>query len=220
MSSEDASGTTPTPNEPIPNGQPNPDAGNPFAAGYPADPGYPQAAGYQPQGSGGVPGYPPQAGFPTAPGYPPQAGYQPQGPGYPGAPGYQAAPGYPPMDPNAPAYATAYGPVVPLSPSDERLWATLAHVGQILFSFLPPLIIWLVFRDRSRFVDQHAKEALNFAITVVIAYIVGGILTLIVVGAFIALAAWVLTIVFGIMGAVAANKGQPYRYPISIRFIK
>jgi len=41
-------------------------------------------------------------------------------------------------DPNAPAYVTAQGPIVPLSSSDERLWAMLSHVGMILFSFVAP----------------------------------------------------------------------------------
>jgi len=112
------------------------------------------------------------------------------------------------------------GPATAMSPSDERLWATLVHISQIFFSFVGPLVIWLVFRERSRFVDEHGKEALNFAITMAIAYVVGAILTLIIIGAFIMLAAGILTLVFGIMAAIAANKGQPYHYPIAIRFVK
>ncbi len=130
-------------------------------------------------------------------------------------PPYQAAP---------PAYGQpAYGapaPAVPLSQSDERLWATLSHVGGILFGFLAPLIIWLVFKDRSRFVEDQGKEALNFQILVTIAYIVGSILIFVIIGFFILLAAWILAIVFGIQGAIRANKGEAYRYPLNWRIVK
>jgi len=111
-------------------------------------------------------------------------------------------------------------PAPPLRPDEERLWATLAHVGGILFSFVAPLVIWLVFKGRSQFTDNQSKEALNFQITVAIGYVIGTILTIIVIGAILILVVWVLAVVFGIMGAVSANQGKPYRYPICIRFIK
>ena len=132
-------------------------------------------------------------------------------------PGYQAPPpgyGY-----QQPGYQPPYG-APPLSPSDERLWATLAHIGPVLTSFVAPLLIWLVFRERSRFVDDQGKEALNFQISLAIAYVVGIITTPIVIGFFILLAAWILAIVFGIQGAIVASKGEPYRYPLTWRVIK
>jgi hypothetical protein len=106
-----------------------------------------------------------------------------------------------------------------MSPADEKLWATLIHVGGILFGFLPALIGYLVLKDRGPFIRQHSATALNFQITLLIAYVVGGILSIVLIGLFILLAAWVLAIVFGIMAAIAANKGQPYTYPMSIRFV-
>jgi len=75
-------------------------------------------------------------------------------------------------------------------------------------------------RERSRFVDQHAKEALNFAITMIIGYVVGAVLAIVIIGFFILAAVGICTLIFGILAAVAANKGDPYRYPIFIRFIK
>ena len=91
----------------------------------------------------------------------------------------------------------------PLSPSDERLWATLIHVGGIFFGFLVPLIGYLVLKDRGPLVRQHSATALNFQLTVLIAY----------------LAVWVYSIVFAIIAAVAANKGEGYKYPLAIPFI-
>ncbi len=158
----------------------------------------------------------------TPPGYdqspygqpgPTDPGYQ-QG-GYP--PGYQQPyqqPGY--QQPYPPGYVAA----APLSPSDERMWATLAHVGPILVGFLAPLLIWLLLRERSRFVDDQGKEALNFQIFLAIVYVVGVITAALVIGIFILLAAWLLAIVFGIQGAIAANRGELYRYPFNWRVIK
>jgi len=100
------------------------------------------------------------------------------------------------------------------------MWAMLSHIGGILFSFVAPLVIWLVFKDRGHFVEDQSKEALNFQITLIIAYVVGGILSVILVGIFIVLLAWLAAIIFGIMAAIAANKGEVYRYPFAIRLIK
>lgn len=130
------------------------------------------------------------------------------------------APAPPPAYGAAPPPAYAAGPVQPLSDSDARMWAMLAHIGGILFSFVAPLVVWAIFKERSRFVEEQSKEALNFQITLVIAYIVGSILTVILIGVIILFAAWIAAIVFGIIGGMAANRGEPYRYPFAIRLIK
>ena len=113
--------------------------------------------------------------------------------------------------PTAPAAA-------PLSEAEDRQWASIAHLGGILGP-LPSLIIWLVFKDRGSFTNNEAKEALNFQITLIIAYLVGGILTIIGVGFILLFVTWVSTIVFGILAAVASSRGEPYRYPVNIRMI-
>lgn len=106
-----------------------------------------------------------------------------------------------------------------LSPADEKLWATLIQIGGILFNWIPALIGYLVLKDRGPFVRAHSATALNFQITIFIAYVVGGILSIVVVGIFIIIAAWVLNIVFSIIAAVKANQGEFYTYPIAIRFV-
>ncbi|TXK17164.1 DUF4870 domain-containing protein [Homoserinibacter sp. GY 40078] len=106
-----------------------------------------------------------------------------------------------------------------MSPADQRLWSTLTHVGGILFSWLAPLIAYLVLKDRGAFVRAHTATALNFQLTLLIAYVVGFILTFVVIGFVVWFAAWVLAIIFGIMAAIAANKGEFYTYPLSIKFV-
>ena len=125
----------------------------------------------------------------------------------------------------SPAAPTA----APLSESEDRQWASFAHLGGIL-GFLPSLIIWLVFKDRGAFTNNEAKEALNFQITAAIAsvalVILSTILTVVTLGLFIAispllyLALWAAVIVFSILGFLKAKDGIPYRYPVALRLIK
>ena len=120
----------------------------------------------------------------------------------------------PPPPPQQP-----YGGAQQLSPADEKLWATLVQVGGILFNWIPALIGYLVLKDRGPFVRAHTATALNFQITIFIAYVVGGLLSIVFIGIFVILAAWVLNIVFSIIAAVKANQGEYYTYPIAIRFV-
>ncbi|WP_241976493.1 MULTISPECIES: DUF4870 domain-containing protein [unclassified Cryobacterium] len=118
-----------------------------------------------------------------------------------------------------PPPANPYQAPTPMNPADEKLWATLVHVGGILFYFVPALIGYIVLKDRGPFIRAHTATALNFQLTLLIAYAVGGALTIILVGYLVLLAAFVLMVVFGIMAALAANRGEYYTYPLSIKFV-
>ena len=117
----------------------------------------------------------------------------------------------------------------PLSESEDRQWASFAHLGGIL-GFLPSLIIWLVFKDRGAFTNSEAKEALNFQITAAIAYIALMVLTTILsvvtfgvfglIAPLLYLALWAAVIVFSILGFMKAKDGIAYRYPVALRLIK
>lgn len=106
-----------------------------------------------------------------------------------------------------------------MSPEDQRLWSTLVHIGGIFLGFWSPLIGYLLFKDRGDFVRKHTATALNFHLTMLIASIVGALLVFLIIGFFVLITIWVLTIVFGIIAAMAANNGQPYTYPIAITFV-
>ena len=128
----------------------------------------------------------------------------------------------PPPRYHAPPAAHAPAPTgAPLSDSDQRMWATIAHIGPVIASFVAPLVIWLVFKGRGQFVEEQAKEALNFQITVAIAAVAISIITAITLGiGGILYLAFIVALVFMIMGAIAANKGEAYRYPLNWRIIK
>ncbi|MFO7689773.1 MAG: DUF4870 domain-containing protein [Cryobacterium sp.] len=107
----------------------------------------------------------------------------------------------------------------PLNLSDEKMWATLIHIGGVFFYFLPALVGYIVLKDRGSFIRDHARTALNFQLTLLIIGLVGSALTVILIGFVVLLAAWVLLIVFSIMAALAANRGDLYAYPLTIKFI-
>ena len=122
--------------------------------------------------------------------------------------------------------------------ADERLWALFAHLSILLgglvttgwgFSigcFLGPLIIWIIKKDTMPFVNDQAKEALNFAITLsiigfallmvtILSLGIGALLTIPLL-LFVGLGALVLVII----AAVKSNEGVAYRYPLTIRLVK
>ena len=98
--------------------------------------------------------------------------------------------------------------------------AMLIYILAIFTGWLGPLILWLVKKDQSPFVNHHGKEVLNFQITLFIAYIVCALLVFVVIGCFLLPALLICSLVFSIMGAIAASKGQWYQFPFNIRLIK
>ncbi|MFC5578636.1 DUF4870 domain-containing protein [Lysobacter niabensis] len=121
--------------------------------------------------------------------------------------------------------------------ADQRQWAMFAHLsaiaGAVLTSgvggwgtFLGPLVIWLVKKDTMPFVDDQAKEALNYNITIAIVFLALWVLVFVTlgIGFLVAIPAWVVIgiawLVFTIIAAVKANDGVKYRYPFSWRLVK
>ena len=105
---------------------------------------------------------------------------------------------------------------------EDKTLAMLTHLSGIILGFIVPLIIWLINKDKADkgFLNDQAKEALNFQITLLIVYVVGMVLTVILIGALINLVAWVICIILSIMAALKANEGVAYRYPFALRLIK
>lgn len=105
---------------------------------------------------------------------------------------------------------------------DDRTIAMLTHLSGIIFSFIVPLVVWLIHKDKPEkaFLVDQSKEALNFQITLLIGYLIGTVLTIILIGALINFALWVVCIVFSIIAALKVNAGETYRYPLALRLIK
>ena len=101
--------------------------------------------------------------------------------------------------------------------SDEKTLGLLAHVITFVSAFIGPLIIFLVKKDDSPFVAAHAKESLNFQITMALATIV---LIISIIGIFLLWILGILVLILVIVATIKASEGKLYRYPLTIRFIK
>ncbi|HVS95409.1 MAG TPA: DUF4870 domain-containing protein [Puia sp.] len=106
--------------------------------------------------------------------------------------------------------------------SDERTIGILSHILAIVpgIGILGPLIIWLVKKDQSQFVEANAKESLNFQLTVIIAGIISTILVAVIIGILLLCVIGVLDVVLVIVASVKASENKIYRYPVNLRLIK
>jgi uncharacterized Tic20 family protein len=102
---------------------------------------------------------------------------------------------------------------------DSKNLALLLWVGTIFLNFIPGLIFYLTKKD-DEYLTSQAIEALNWSITVILAYCVALVLVLIVIGAILFPLIGLCHMIFCIMGAVACSEGKPYRTPFAIRLMK
>ncbi len=124
-----------------------------------------------------------------------------------------------------------------VSDKDVFMWAMFCHLASLAGFVAPfgnlvgPLLVWLIKRETHPFIDQHGKESLNFQISVTIFEFsfVGLMLLLFLATESLALvvlligSTWLMalgTVIYSVFAAVTANKGQPFRYPFTIRFLK
>jgi uncharacterized Tic20 family protein len=110
---------------------------------------------------------------------------------------------------------------------NERTWGMLAHLSALAGLVMPligivlgPLAVWLAKRDESQFVAGHAKEALNFNISVLLAALACMLLMLVFVGFLLGTALFIYWLVMTLVAAIKASEGHAYRYPISLRLVK
>lgn len=118
--------------------------------------------------------------------------------------------------------------------ADSRNWAMAAHLSALVTlvgipSLIGPLVVWLIKKDQDPYAAEHAREALNFQISVLIYVIAGGVLAVVGViatlglGLFfiipVAIAAAIGWLIIVIIAGIKAANGEHYRYPLTIRFV-
>lgn len=172
-----------------------------------------------------------------------------QDPGRPGATGGQQSPQVPPQRGNAPyghvphgqepygqaPYGQApYGqpqpgsmppqpgpaPGAPVAQRDERFAAVAAHLSIPFFGFLGPLFVRLAFSGRSPWLKETIAEALNFSIVYSIAQVVSLLLVVMVIGVLLVPLVGIAALLCCILGALAAHRGELYRYPVNFAVVK
>ncbi len=145
----------------------------------------------------------------------------------PGSP--PPAPAPPGVSPVPPAPVIGYRPstraedgtyIGPPPDADGRTMGMLCHLLGIFTGFIGPLIIWLMKKDQSPFVDDQGTETLNWHFTIMIGFLVGALTWCLFIGIIIIAGLAICNLIFSIMGAMKANQGIAYRYPWSIKFIK
>jgi uncharacterized protein len=189
-------------------------------------------AGSGPTGATGTGGAPPPGGEPPLGGVPPQGGVPPHGggPSQAGVPPYVAQPAWGPSRPHPSGLS-----------SEVRGWGIGAHLAGLvlglasaaMLAFLGPLVVWLLKKDDHPFVDHHAKEALNFQLTVLLVIVGSVLLTVpvVIIGVLtlglalipivlLVIAAVIAWVALPIIAAVKASNGEGYRYPVTIRFVR
>jgi uncharacterized Tic20 family protein len=125
---------------------------------------------------------------------------------------------------NDPTQASASG----AAPTEnERTWGMLAHLSALVGLVIPlignvlgPLGVSIARADQSAFVAAHAKEALNFNISVTLAAVVCALLMLVFIGFLLGSALFIAWLVMTLIAAIKASEGVAYRYPFSLRLVK
>ena len=113
----------------------------------------------------------------------------------------------------------SYEPEV-ITTSDDRLFAMLIYLTSLFFPLLGPLLIWMLKRDDSAFVDYHGNEYFNFLISYTVYGFISAILIIVLIGIVLAVVLGILVFIFTLIALFKAYNGQAYRIPLIFRFIK
>lgn len=137
--------------------------------------------------------------------------------------------GTPGVPHGAPAGSTlnGRGRLVHDATDDEKTWAMLAHLSLLGHMVLPfvsiiaPIVIYVTKRETSPYVEDHARDAINFQITLILYHLIAIPLAIVTcgVGAVLVPIAYILGLIGMVMAAIAANRGEYFRYPMTFRLV-
>lgn len=110
--------------------------------------------------------------------------------------------------------------------SEDRTWGMVVHLSAFaghLFPFahiIAPLVVWLVRRDQSAFVNDQGKESVNAQISLTIYMAVAGVLCFVLIGIPLLAGLYLANLILVIVAGIAAYEGKTYRYPLILRLVK
>jgi uncharacterized Tic20 family protein len=130
-----------------------------------------------------------------------------------------------PWDAAPPPPPPAYGVGRAQSPEDIRMWTLLAHGSAFIgaffgLAFMGPLVVWLIRRDVDQISGLHAKEALNFNLSVLVYGVVSFVAVFVIIGIPMLLALGIFWVVNVVRAMIAVSSGQTFVYPLTLRLIK
>ena len=117
-------------------------------------------------------------------------------------------------------------PPMSLQTGDEKQMGMFVHLSQLLGFIIPfgglvaPILLWQLNKEKMPALDAHGKAVANWMISSVIYFAVSAVLCLVLIGFLGILALVIMGIVFPIIGAVKANNGELWEYPLTIKFLK
>ncbi|MFD2613804.1 DUF4870 domain-containing protein [Paenibacillus gansuensis] len=104
--------------------------------------------------------------------------------------------------------------------NDDKNLALLAHLLGLFTSVIAPLVIWILKKDSSPYIERHAKEAVNFQLSLIIYYFAAGLLCIVLIGFLLLPLIGLFHLIFAIIASIRAYNGEYYRYPLTIRLIQ
>lgn len=102
-------------------------------------------------------------------------------------------------------------------------YAMVMHLSQYAAYVVPlagvivPIAMWLYGRDHDEFVNEHGRDLMNFLISYFIYAVVSVVLCLVVIGFALLAILGLIGLIAPIFGAIAASKGQSFRYPVTLK---
>jgi uncharacterized Tic20 family protein len=123
-------------------------------------------------------------------------------------------------------YDMQYRPPTALQTADEKQMGMFLHLSGLAFALVFPLgivlpiILWQTQKDKMWALDAHGKMVTNWMISATIYGVVSFVLMFILIGFLTGAAVWLMAVIFPIVGAIKANNGEFWEYPLTIKFLK
>jgi uncharacterized protein len=124
------------------------------------------------------------------------------------------------------SYEMQYQQQTSLQTAEQRQMGLFLHLSQLLNAFIfpvgivLPIVLWQTNKDKMPALDAHGKMVVNWMISATIYAIVSIVLMFVLIGFLTALALWLMAVIFPIVGAIKANHGELWDYPLTIKFLK
>jgi uncharacterized protein len=107
-----------------------------------------------------------------------------------------------------------------------RQWAMFIHLSFFAGYVVPmaglvlPIVLWQIKKEELPGIDAHGKMVTNFILSMIIYSLISTLLIVVFIGFFMLIALTVISIIFPIIGAIKANNGEFFQYPLVIPFFK